>query len=202
MLGLSDTETTRKAFPFPFTLRYSITIDGPQSLSTSLTVMNTSPDKPLDFTGALHTYFACASSSAVQVHGLEGIGYENSAAGGAQEVQDAPTLAFRGETDRIYFGTPSELYLSDVGADRRHLKVLKMGFPDAVAWNIGGEKAASLKDLANGEWQQYVCLEAALVGKPYKLAPGASYCAGQTFTAGVALPDAKKKKKVAAVGVS
>ena len=61
--------------------------------------------------------------------------------------------------------------------------------------DIGGEKAPTFKDLAPGEWKKYVCLEAALIGKPYALAPSTSYCAGQTFTAGAALPDAKKKKK-------
>ena len=72
-----------------------------------------------------------------------------------------------------------------------------MGFPDAVTWNIGAQKASSLKDLAPGEWERYVCLEAALVGKPYSLAPNASYTAGQTFVAGSELPPPPKKDKKA-----
>ena len=57
VLGLSDSEATRAAFPFGFSLRYSVTIDGPESVSTALFVQNTS-DAPLEFTGALHSYFA------------------------------------------------------------------------------------------------------------------------------------------------
>ena len=53
VLGLSDSEATRAAFPFGFSLRYSVTIDGPESVSTALFVQNTS-DAPLEFTGALH----------------------------------------------------------------------------------------------------------------------------------------------------
>ena len=54
VLGLSDSEATRAAFPFGFSLRYSVTIDGPESVSTALFVQNTG-DTPLEFTGALHT---------------------------------------------------------------------------------------------------------------------------------------------------
>ena len=35
-----------------------MTLDGPESVSTSLFVLNTG-DAPLKFTGALHTYFRC-----------------------------------------------------------------------------------------------------------------------------------------------
>ena len=37
----------------------------------------------------------------------------------------------KGEIDRIYYAAPSELYLTEVANDRA-IKVLKMGFPDAV----------------------------------------------------------------------
>ena len=193
---------TRAAWPFDFDLRYSITLDGPMSLSTSITVSNPSTASPIEFSGALHTYFACAASGEVRVHGLEGVAYENSAAGGVMETQPADEmLAFRGETDRIYHATPAELTLMHVGKPDRHLRLLKMGFPDAVCWNIGGEKAPSLKDMAAGEWERYVCVEAAIVNKPVKLPPQGSYYAGQTFSAAAAPPPAAQKKAPAAVGI-
>lgn len=37
-------------------------------------------------------------------------------------------------------------------------------------------------------------MEAGLIGKPKAVAPNASYAMGQTFVAGVPLPDMKKKK--------
>ena len=97
---------------------------------TALTVINPF-DSPLEFTGALHTYFTCADVGKVQVLGFEGLTYENSAAGGAKETQAEKLLGFSGEVDRIYYDTPAELYLLNVGASGRHLKLFKMGFPDA-----------------------------------------------------------------------
>ena len=47
---------------------------------------------------------------------------------------------------------------------------------------IGGKGASGLKDLSEGEWGKYVCLEAATTGKAVKLAPATSWTAGQTFT--------------------
>lgn len=65
VLGLSDSEATRAAFPFGFSLRYSVTIDGPESVSTALFVQNTG-DAPLEFTGALHTYLRCDDVATVR----------------------------------------------------------------------------------------------------------------------------------------
>lgn len=130
VLGLSDSAATKEAYPSPFSLRYSVTLDGPNSISTSLTVMNPGEEK-LEFTGALHTYFACESAPAVEFGGLEGVTYEDSVAGGAKATQEAPMLGVSGELDRIYYSTPSELQVRNV-AEGRAIKLLKMGFPDAV----------------------------------------------------------------------
>ena len=193
VFGLADDEATKADYPHSFSLRYSVTLDGPNSVSTAMQVQNTG-EAPLEFTGALHTYFKVGDASGVKFQGLQGVTYEDSAAGGTAGVQEEAHLGVAGELDRIYFKTPPTLYIIDEKGGRA-IKLLKMGWPDAVAWNIGEGKAGGLKDLGAGEWKKYVCLEAALIGKPYALAPSTSYCAGQTFTAGAALPDAKKKKK-------
>jgi len=39
-----------------------------------------------------------------------------------------------------------------------------------------------LADLTAGQWENYVCYEAATIGAPAKLAPKASWIAGQTFS--------------------
>ena len=179
VLGLSDSESTRAVWPFPFTLRYSVTLDGESSLSTSLTVMNTGGEL-VEFTGALHTYFTCDAVSKATIIGLNGVSYDDSVLGSTGVVEESVAVPFTGEVDRIYYATPNTLY---VDSGQRAVKVLKMGFPDAVVWNIGEAKASSLKDLGPGESSRYVCLEAAAIGKPIKLPPSASWAAGQTFTA-------------------
>ncbi|KAL3900985.1 MAG: hypothetical protein SGPRY_012358 [Prymnesium sp.] len=116
VLGLSSDEETLASFPFPFELRYSVTLDGPSSVSVSLTVINTGADT-LEFTTALHTYFS---------------------------VDDPPHLV---ELPRL----PQEEELRIVGEENgKALRILKMGFPDAVVWNIGQERAGGLKDLGAG----------------------------------------------------
>ena len=113
VFGLTDSEATRKVFPFAFSLRYAVTIDGAQSMSTSLTVMNTG-DAPMEFTTALHTYFSCATAAAVNVQGLLDVEY---LAGETKGTQTDALLNMKGEIDRIYYNSPSELYLTDVSTN-------------------------------------------------------------------------------------
>jgi len=181
VLGLTDDEATRAAWPFPFEVRYSVTLDGPDSVSTSLTVINTSDKETMEFTTALHTYFRCPKVADVKLLGLQGVTYEDSTKAREKAVQEEEELSIEGEVDRVYLNTPSEAYIVDK-PNGRALKILKMGFEDAVVWNIGAERAGGLKDLGAGEWQNYVCYEAAKIGKPAKLGPKTSWTAGQTFT--------------------
>jgi len=178
VLGLSDTEASRKLWPFPFKLTYSVTLDSDASISVSLSVIN-SGEQPLEFTTALHTYFSCASVAGTQVLGLEGVTYDDSVKGVEGAVQAGNAMPFQGEVDRIYYGTPRSLYVTGLQPNRA-IKVLKMGFPDAVTWNIGKSRASSLADL--DDYSKYVCLEAACIGKPVVLPPSNSWTAGQTFT--------------------
>ena len=65
---------------------------------------------------------------------------------------------------------------------RSQLAIEKSGFRDMVVWNLGEAKAAGMSDLGVGEWRKYVCLEAATIAQPVKLAPGARHKARQLFT--------------------
>ena len=56
------------------------------------------------------------------------------------------------------------------------------GFADAVVWNIGPEKAAGLTDLGAGEWERYVCVEAAQL-RPTVVSPGGRWSGGQLLVA-------------------
>lgn len=163
-----------------FSLRYSVTLDGAESCSTSMMVLNTGAAE-LKFTGALHTYLRCDDVGKVKLQGLQGVTYEDNAEGkgGSKQPQDEPHLSLAGEVDRVYISSPAEAYIID-GA--RAVKVLKMGFPDAVVWNIGGAKSVGLKDMGAGEWKQYVCYEAAAIDKAVVVPANNSWAAGQTFT--------------------
>jgi len=179
VLELSDDESTRAVFPFSgWKLQFAVTLDSASSISTSMSVLNAG-EADLSFTTALHTYFKVADCSKVTVVGLKDVTYEDSTKGGASSSQEEEALAIKGEVDRVYLNTPSEAYIVD---GPRAIRILKMGFNDAVVWNIGETRAPELKDLGAGEWKQYVCFEAAQIGKAVKVAPKTSWMAGQTFT--------------------
>lgn len=94
-------------------------------------------------------------------------------------MEEAEQLALVGEVDRVYLATPAGLVLHD-GA--RKLSINAQGFKDTVVWNIGAEKASTLADLGAGEWQQFVCVESAVIGKPVMLEPRMSWMGGVSYT--------------------
>lgn len=62
-------------------------------------------DSGMEFTAALHTYFAASSIEGISVEGLSGVTYMDSLAGGSKVVQEGPVV-FDKEVDRIYLAAP------------------------------------------------------------------------------------------------
>jgi glucose-6-phosphate 1-epimerase len=145
---------------------------GPDWLELELQVANTGRT-PFEFTGALHTYFAVDDVRTAAVRGLQGLRYEDSAGGGVLHTDAAPEVAFAGEVDRIYFGTPEAVELAGGGMPLR--RITQQGFADTVVWNPGPEKAATLGDMPAQDWVKMVCVEAAAVERPVEVAPGKTW---------------------------
>ena len=82
--------------------------------------------------------------------------------------------------NRIYFDAPAEARLVEAG---RRIVVQKAGFADAVVWNPGAEKCATMADLEPEDYRRFVCVEAAIVGAPIQLAPGERWQGTQTLMA-------------------
>ncbi|RPI97866.1 MAG: D-hexose-6-phosphate mutarotase, partial [Chloroflexi bacterium] len=61
------------------------------------------------------------------------------------------------------------------------LRLTADGFPGAVIWNPGPEKAAALADLDS--YQHMLCIEAAVIGQPVRLGPGSMWQGTQTIEA-------------------
>lgn len=176
---LADAPATRAVWPHPFAAELTVTVGG-AVLDLRLRVTNTG-DAPLAFTGALHTYLRVGDVEAAAVRGLAGVRYRDSAAGGVERVQDDAELRVSGEVDRIYLQAPPVLEVREPG---RVLRVTHAGFPDVVVWNPGAERAAALPDLEPGGHRRLLCVEAAVVGTPVRLAPGARWDGRQTLVAG------------------
>lgn len=65
-----------------------------------------------------------------------------------------------GETDRIYTEAVAPLTLVD-GAQT--LEIAQEEFSDVMVWNLGERLASGMGDLAHGDWQRFVCIEAGQV---------------------------------------
>ena len=133
-------------WPHDFELQLTVKLGGSGSaasatsgvLKTTLAVLNTG-DAPFSFTAALHTYFGVSDIAKTRVLGLKGVPYhdgnvpDESALAGRKRFDgdDADTINFDGEFDRIYCGAPDWLTIEDE-AGGRAIGVEKHGLPDAV----------------------------------------------------------------------
>ena len=177
-LRLSDTGDSRRQWDHAFAAELAVAIGG-QELSVTLAVTNTGA-APFNFTAAFHTYLAIADITATAVEGLAGLRYRDAALGGIESYQEAPRVDFPGEVNRIYFDAPAEARLIEAG---REGIVRKTGFADAVVWNPGAAKSATMADLEPEDYRRFVCVEAAAVGAPIRLASWEHWQGSQTLRA-------------------
>lgn len=148
------------------------------SLTTTLTVTNTG-ERAIGYEVALHSYYAVSDIAAVSVSGLEGVAFEERAAGAEPgfRTEESP-VRFTGEVDRLYPAAGSRLLLMDEGA-RRTVSVESSGMAGWVVWNPHAEKAARLADFGDEEWRSMVCLEPANIGdSTVWILPGQSHESG------------------------
>lgn len=177
-LRLDDSPETQALWPHPFRAELTVTL-APGRLAVALAVENRARGA-LEFTAALHTYLRVDDVSEAEVTGLAGAGYESGAEGVERAVERAEAVRVAGELDRIYHDVPTPLELRGA-AGGRTVTVTADDFADVVLWNPGPEKARALPDLADDEWRRMLCIESAAVGRPVRLAPGASWTGRQTL---------------------
>jgi glucose-6-phosphate 1-epimerase len=178
VLQLTDDEDTRALWPHAFALELTVCLRG-ERLDVELEVTNTG-EEPFDFMAALHTYLRVAEVEAARLTGLSGCSYEDSVTR-MTRVDAADAVRIGAEVDRIYFDVGTPLVLS---GERQRLRVEAANFPDVVVWNPWQEKAAAMTDLAPGDFRRFLCVEAALIGRPVQLAAGEQWWGRQTLTAG------------------
>lgn len=175
---LTDDEETRAIWSQRFAAELIVELIG-STLTVRLAVTNTGTAS-FRFTAALHTYLAVGDVEQSVVIGLQHLRYRDSAAGGIERVETSPELGIKGEMDRIYFDSPPDLMLREPGATTL---VQSTGFSDAVIWNPGEALARKFTDLEAGGWRRMLCIEAAQIGNPVRLAPGERWEGSQSITA-------------------
>ena len=164
-------EAIAASWPWAFTLRLRVAVQG-QSLELQLSVHNTG-EQAFPFSAALHSYFAIDQLSEARVGGLQRVRYSDETPQDALQAEEE--LQFSDKLDRIYYQLPGALTLQSGG---HTLRLEQQGFTDAVVWNPGAQDAAALPDLADDEYQRFICIEPALI-QPDLLAAGAEWTGRQ-----------------------
>jgi glucose-6-phosphate 1-epimerase len=167
MFTQSD-EHTRKWWPGEFRLTHRVTF-GPE-LRLELVCRNTGTT-PFRFEEALHTYNRIANIEDARLRGLDRVSYLDNTESNREKVQSGDTMV-ASTIDNAYCNTQSEVDLLDAGKKRR-IRLQKEHSLSTVVWNPWSEGAARMQDLGEGEWRQFLCVEASnILDAAIHLAPG------------------------------
>jgi glucose-6-phosphate 1-epimerase len=178
-LSLRDSPATRAVWDHAFVATLVVRVGGDQ-LAVSLAVENRG-QTPLAFTGALHSYLRVFDVRDTTLVGLRGTKHRESGAPGALAKETGDVLHVEGEMDRVYVDVPRTLTLWE---PERSLEIGFDGFPDAVIWNPGAARAATLADMEPAGERRMLCVEAAVVQHPVSVAAGERWIGTQRFRAG------------------
>ncbi|NJM96595.1 MAG: D-hexose-6-phosphate mutarotase [Phormidesmis sp. RL_2_1] len=177
-LGVSANEETETIWPYRFELVIEIVV-GTQ-LSVALITQNTG-DEAFSITQALHTYLAVGDITQVQVLGLDDTPYLDKADGGVKKTQTG-AITIIGETDRIYEGVNPELLIED-GALGRRIRIATVGSSTAIVWNPWQEISMKMADLADKDYQQFICVETAnAADEVIEILPGGAHQMQAVYT--------------------
>ncbi|HEY1091634.1 MAG TPA: D-hexose-6-phosphate mutarotase, partial [Burkholderiaceae bacterium] len=183
VLRLTDDEATRMLWPHAFELELSVRVFG-RDLAIELACENKG-ETTFEFTAALHTYLGLNSLLDASVRGLSGLKYADKVKG-SEARQRVDLLLPDPPLDRIYYEVQQGLALIEqpTGRPERHVAVRHKGFTDAVVWNPGAEGCKQLQDMPADGWQKMLCIEAAVIAQPVRLAAGESWLGMQSLVAG------------------
>lgn len=123
-----------------------------KSLSFDLALTNTA-DASAEYSWALHSYFAVADITDVEVEGLSGVSYLDKTRGFARDTLDG-LQTFAGEVDRVFEQAPARqkiLTPNPITAESDSCHTV-------ITWNPGAELAATIGDIGE-HFAGFVCVE-------------------------------------------
>jgi glucose-6-phosphate 1-epimerase len=176
---LAANQHTLALWPVQFRALISVSLAA-HSLKINLAIENLG-EKPLTFTGALHTYFAVNQIDQVSLHGQAHQPEWDTVRDSHQECSGQ--LSFNTEFDRVY----------DVVTDKQPTWTLQDGkhvlqisqspsWGQSVVWNPGAEKCSQFKDMPAEAYQRMLCVEAARVTTPIEVPAAQTWVGWQQMT--------------------
>lgn len=139
----------------PFMLMLDISIG--TSLGLELKTFNTG-DKPFSITQAFHSYFRIGNIKRIKILGLEDCDYFDKLDQGTQKSQ-VGTITVKQEVDRVYVDAVKDLHIVDPVFKRR-IQITSPNTSTAVVWNPWSKTTKKMQDLANNDYQKFICVEA------------------------------------------
>ena len=171
---LRDGDATRAFWPERFEAELAVQLAA-QRLRVTLAVRNMG-DEPWTFTAALHTYLRVQDVAEARLEGLQGTACWD-AVRDTRGTEVAPALRFGDEFDRVHAAPGTPLRLLD--GERTSQITQSATCPETVVWNPGPALCARLADMPADGWRHMLCVEAARIDAPVRLAPGARWQAWQ-----------------------
>jgi glucose-6-phosphate 1-epimerase len=167
-MSTESDDQTQHWWPADFRLVHRV-VFGPE-LILELTCTNTG-ETDLSFEEALHTYNRVSDVAKVWLQGLAGAQFLDNTDSNIAKVQQGD-VTIASPTDNAFVGTKTDVDLLDLNF-RRHIRLRKANSLTTVVWNPWSEGAARLGDLSDGEWTQFLCVEASnILAASVRLAPG------------------------------
>lgn len=161
-------ESTQRWWPGEFRLVHRVTFGSELRLELVCTNTGTTP---LRFEEALHTYNRVADVQNVRLKGLDAARFLDNTDSNREKTQRGD-VAIVSQTDNAYLNTQNAVDLLDPDM-RRRIRLEKTNSSTTVGWNPWREAAGKMKDLGEGEWSQFFCVEASnIMDAAVNLAPG------------------------------
>ena len=165
---IESDEQTRQWWPAEFRLLHRVTFGS--ELKLELVCINRGKT-PLRFEEALHTYNQVADVGTVRLQGLGGTRFLDNTIANKEKTQ-LGDVTIASQTDNAFIDTQDAVDLLDPKMHRR-IRLRKTNSSTTVVWNPWGEAASRLRDLGEGEWKQFLCVEASnIIAAAVTLAPG------------------------------
>lgn len=165
---IESDEQTRRWWPGEFRLVHRVTFGA--ELKMELICINTGKTL-FRFEEALHTYNRVADVTNVRLQGLDGTRFLDNTDSNKEKTQSGD-VTIASQTDNAFMNTRSAVDLIDPKM-RRRIRLQKINSNTTVVWNPWQEGASKLRDLGEGEWKQFLCVEASnIITSAVTLAPG------------------------------
>jgi glucose-6-phosphate 1-epimerase len=161
-------EQSRRWWPGEFRLVHRVTFGS--KLRLELVCSNTGTTR-LRFEEALHTYNRVADVANVKLQGLDGTRFRDNTDSN-KEKRQIHDIAIASQIDSAFLETRSAVDLADPELGRR-IRLKKVNSLTTVVWNPWREGSVRMQDLGDGEWRQFLCVEASnIMESAVTLEPG------------------------------